>query len=161
MSLVKALIINKDAQWYTPIVVMFNPNTLKVKTVTRYADLKTLNTEVTTKKQFIKPENDTLTVELFFDTTGLTRNTPIGNIGVPVGGLVKPILDLAKVAKGKSEPPKIIFAYSDFIFPGFIVSIDQTYEHFNSLGMAMRATLTLTILHCEFDPEGVVFDKPK
>lgn len=171
MPLVKALLINKDAKGFAPIVVMFNPPSLKITRATRYADIKTINTDPG-KKQFIKPENDTLTVELFFDTTvigsylsagvnyaGLNKIPHVdlngANMSPPVGFLLKPIFDLARPAKGKDEPPRVIFAWGDLIFPGFIVSIEQKSDYFHTLGWAQRATLTITILHCEFDPGGV------
>lgn len=156
MPLLKAMIFQKETfGFYFPIVVMFNPPSLKIKRVTRYSNLATLSADPE-KKQFIKPENDTLTVDLFYDTTdcSITFNND-ANYGVNVRAFVQPILDLAKVPKGKTEPPRIIFAWGDLIFPGFIASIDQTYDYFHTLGWAQRATLSLTIVQCTFDPEGL------
>ncbi|MDR2711856.1 MAG: hypothetical protein LBB91_01930 [Clostridiales bacterium] len=152
MALLKAMIINKSKKASLPIMVMFNPPSLKIKRVTRYADLKTLNTEAA-KKQFIKPENDTLTVDLFYDTSAIPF--------VPVGPLLQPIFDLAAVPEGKTEPPKIIFVWGDLVFPGYIASVEQNSDFFSFYGMAQRATLSIVIVRCEFDPEGIKFDDKK
>ena len=148
MPLAKAFIVNTEKTEFEPIKVMFNPPSLKIKSATRYADSKTLG--VTQEKlQFIKKDNDVLTVELFFDTT---------HNGTNVSSLVDPILELTKVAKGAESPPKLVFAWGEFNFPCIIVAIDQNYDYFDSMGRALRATLVVTFLRCEPEEEAPAKD---
>lgn len=146
MPLTKALLINSEEKEFKPITVMFNPPSLKIKSATRYADIKTLGVsqEKNEKtKHFITEENDVLSVELFFDTT---------RDGKDVCKLVDPILKLAKAAEGAQAPPKVVFAWGEFKFPSVIIAIDQTYDYFDSTGRALRATLAMTLLYHEPKP---------
>ena len=130
------------------IDVMFNPSSLKIKSATKYSDPKEVNAkkkpDYSKLQQFLRVENDILTVELFFDTTHK------GSIVRDVRTVVKPILDLAKPKKGSSLPPTLRFAWGNFIFPCVISSIDHVYDYFDSAGQALRATLTMTLLG--YDP---------
>jgi hypothetical protein len=148
MPLAKALIINKDQTDFQPINVMYNPPSLKIKSNNLYADYKTASDKGKWAPQFIRNENDLLTVELFFDTTRDDSD---------VSKVVKPILDLAKMPKNASSPPKLVFAWGEFSFPCIITSIDQTYDYFDSSGRALRATLTIVFLG--YDPEAQVEEK--
>ena len=132
------------------IDVMFNPSSLKIRSATRYSDPKEINAkkdpeEFKKLQQFLRVENDILTVELFFDTT--RKDSKVRDVRT----VVKPILDLAKPGKGNSLPPTMKFAWGDFIFPCVISSIDQTYDYFDSAGHALRATLAMTLLG--YDPK--------
>lgn len=141
MPLTKAVIINTEIKGFEPISVMFNPPSLKIKSASSYADSRTPGGSQD-KKQFISTDNDVLTVELFFDTTRDSSD---------VSSVVNPILELSKIPKGKKEPPKLIFAWGDFNFPCIITGTDQTYDYFDSMGHALRATLVMTFLRCEHD----------
>jgi len=155
MPLSKAVIINAEKKGFEPISVMFNPPSLKIKSTTKYVDQKTQNETPGKDIQFVGGTHDTLTVELFFDTT---------HDGTDVRAAVDPILDLAKVTKDKvtdkdkdkdkdkKSPPKLVFAWGDFNFPCYIVSTDQTYDYFDSAGRALRATLVMTFARCDLDP---------
>jgi len=130
------------------IDVMFNPSSLKIRSATKYSDPKPANVKETDPAklmldQFLRVENDILTVELFFDTTSEGINAR------GVRSVVQPILDLAKTPKGGDLPPKLVFAWGDFDFPCVISSIDQTYDYFDSAGRALRATLAITFLGYE------------
>jgi len=147
---------NTDKNASKRIDVMFNPSSLKIKSATKYSDPKPLNTrdekELQQLEQFLRVENDILTVELFFDTTREGANAR------DVRSVVKPIIDLAKAPKGGSLPPRLVFAWGDFIFPCVIASIDQSYDYFDSAGQALRATLVITFLG--YDPSWKKDDAP-
>jgi len=123
------------------IDVMFNPSSLKIKSITKYSDPKPINNrDIKGLEQFLRVENEILTVELFFDTTREGMNAR------GVRSVVQPILDLAKAPKVNELPPKLVFAWGDFDFPCVISSIDQTYDYFDSAGRALRATLVVTFI---------------
>ena len=132
MALEKARIINTEKDGKT-IEVMFNPPSMSISSSNSYADLKSPGSNQE-KQQFIKNNSDVLSVELFFDTT--RTNSEVRDV-------VNPIIDLARVRKGAKEPPKLIFAWGAYVFDCVIISIDQTYDYFNSSGQALRATLKM------------------
>jgi len=149
MPLAKAKIINVEDKNFTPIKVMYNPSSLTIKRINRYSDFKNLTVGVL-EKQYVMPENDTLTVQLYFDTTDMYAD--IKNFGKPVKKLIEPIFNLTKVPNGKKKPPLIKFAWGDLIFQGYISSITQTSDYFNTLGWAQRANLDLIIISSEDNP---------
>jgi hypothetical protein len=130
MPMERAKIINTEKDGKT-IDVMFNPPSLNVVTSNSYADAKTPGSNQE-KQQFIQNNSDIMSVEFFFDTT---------RTDTEVRDVVNPILDLAKVPKGAKVPPKLKFAWGAYVFDCVIISIDQTYDYFNSYGQALRATL--------------------
>lgn len=142
----------KDKKTLKRIDVMFNPSSLKIRSATKYSDPKPINTRGKELKalqleQFLRVENDVLTVELFFDTTREGINAR------DVRVVVLPILALAKAPKGGKLPPKLVFAWGGFSFPCVISSIDQTYDYFDSSGRALRATLAITLIGCDPSPK--------
>ena len=145
MTLVKAKIINteNDNALTNTITVLYNPPSLKVYSSNTYADVKTPGGSME-KQQYIKNNSDILTVELFFDITRkpLDPNNPAKKYA-DVRELVNPVLELARVPKGKKEPPKLKFAWGEFSFDCVIISITHTYDYFSMSGNALRATLNV------------------
>ena len=162
----KAKIVNLDnkvAGKSVPVeyTVIFNPPSLKIATSNTYADAKNPGGNME-KQQFIKNNNDVLTVDLFFDVTrpvyytSQTKDDPAKNDPekkkaeekkpvkhTDVREVVNPILDLAKVPKDKKEPPRLKFVWGEFVFECVIISIDHNYDYFDSSGHALRATLNV------------------
>lgn len=116
--------------------VMYNPPSLQITSSNSYAETKTPGGKPEGGLQFIKNNSDILSVDLFFDSTHENGS---------VMPYIWPILNLAKVPSGKKQPPKVMFVWGDWDFEGVIISIDQTYDYFNSSGQAMRATLKIKI----------------
>jgi len=153
MPMEKAKIINTEKGGAT-IDVMYNPPSLKITSSNVYADAKTpgKNQEETS---YMGNNNDILSVELFFDTTRRDKATTdaLGS-SADVRKLVNPILELSKVPKDKQtakgeKPPKLVFAWGAYTFDCVIVSIDHTYDYFNSSGQAQRATLAMKLQRIE------------
>jgi len=138
MAMEKAMIINTDNAGQK-FEVMYNPPSLNITSSNSYADMNTPggNQE---KQQYIKGNSDVLSVELFFDTTRSGKN---------VRDEVDPILDLGRVTKGAKEPPKLKFAWGAYTFDCVILSIDHTYDYFNSSGQALRASLKIKFQRIE------------
>jgi len=147
-----AKILNTEDSNAEPITVMFNPPSMKLSSSNTYADMKNPGSNQD-RPQFIKNNSDILTVDLFFDTTYKKAGEDKS-----VRTIVKPILDLAKVAPNKKEPPKLKFAWGDFTFDCVIVSIDHNYEYFTSSGIAQRATLSVKFRRVE--PVDMTAKKP-
>ncbi|MCL1848312.1 MAG: hypothetical protein FWF83_01365 [Clostridiales bacterium] len=153
MAMEKAKIIDME-KGGKAIDVMYNPPSLKITSSNTYADAKTpgKNQEQTS---FLGNNNDILTVELFFDTTRKDKAlTDLLGGSADVRKLVNPILELSKVPKDKAnkegaEPPKLVFAWGSYTFDCVIVSIDHTYDYFNSAGEAQRATLGIKFRRIE------------
>ncbi|NLT57992.1 MAG: hypothetical protein GXX99_03420 [Clostridiales bacterium] len=148
MPMEKAKIINTEQTGHRPIEVMFNPPLLEMSSSNSYADLKTPS-KSQENQQFIKKNNDSLTVRLFFDTT---------REGVGVNTAVDPIIDLARVPKNAKQPPRLVFAWGEFNFPCVITSIDHKYDYFDSAGRALRAELVVKFQRCE--PEAAAQEAP-
>ncbi len=133
MALVKAVIINLDKPPYLPIPVMFNPPEYKLSKTVHYAEAKTPGQDEP-KQQFVNGNSETLSLELFFDTT---------DTGIDVRTRTMAISHLAEIPSGTDAPPKLMLLWGSLAFKGFLVSVNQHFENFNSLGLPLRARLSV------------------
>ena len=149
------------------IDVLFNPPSLMINSSNDYVDLKNPGGSPDKDHQFIKFNADILSVDLFFDTTSIQpdeedlRKTISPEERKDVRDVVQPILDLAKTrsTKNNNEPHKLAFVWGSFVFHCVIVSIDHTYDYFDSSGKALRATLAMKLRG--IPPEAPLAEKPK
>ena len=133
MALTKAVIINKDALVPLPIPVMFNPPEYQLTKTSRFAELKVPGL-ATSVLQYVGSEQQTLSMELFFDTTDTkidvrTRTAAISNL-------------LAVQSKTKA-PPRLLLIWGSLLFPCVLTSVREQFDYFNALGMPLRARLTV------------------
>src|SRR5690606_12357612 len=105
--------------------------------------------------QFVRGENEQLTLALFFDTT--EQGTGAG--ATPVTGLVDPFYRLVKVDGAMHAPPIVRLTWSDAfpgtttdrgeapipVFDGVVTSVDRRYTLFNPDGVPLRATVSMTL----------------
>ena len=135
MALMKALIINKDAPIPIPIPVQFNPPQYQLQKTNQYAEvgIPGLGSSLL---QFVKGSAQTLTMELFFDTTDL---------GLDVRALTSLVLALTDVNSDTHAPPRLLFVWGSMIFPCVLEGVTQTFEYFNPIGMPLRARLNVTL----------------
>jgi nucleoid-associated protein YgaU len=107
--------------------------------------------------QFINGQNEKLTLELFFDTT----DNGMGAAATSVTTKTDPFYALAKIEPGGHTPPLVTFQWNSKFpgdslpawtgnqrrtdFTGVIESIRQKFTIFNSEGVPLRATLTISI----------------
>jgi Contractile injection system tube protein/LysM domain len=107
--------------------------------------------------QFIRGQNETLTLSLFFDTT----DKGMGDTATSVATLVDPIYGATKVDPLTHAPPVCTFAWGDD-FPGnhihdkagsqkrenfecLVERVDHKYTLFSPKGVPLRATATVTL----------------
>ncbi|HTX91825.1 MAG TPA: LysM peptidoglycan-binding domain-containing protein [Anaerolineales bacterium] len=108
--------------------------------------------------QFVRGQDEKLTLELFFDTT----DNGMGTTASSVTELTDPFYALAKIEPGGHTPPLVSFLWNSKFpgshlpdwtggsqsrpdFTGVIESIRQKFSLFNSQGVPLRATLTIVI----------------
>lgn len=135
MPLTKALIINTDAVVPIPIPVMFNPPEYQLQKSNQYAEIGIPGLG-SSLLQFVKGSAQTLTMELFFDTTDL---------GIDVRAFTSLVLALTDVNSETHAPPALLFIWGTLIFPCVLESVTQRFEYFNALGLPLRARLQVTL----------------
>ena len=135
MPLTKALIINTDAVVPLPIPVMFNPPEYRIQRTNQFAEvgIPGLGSSLL---QFVRGSADTLTMDLFFDTTDL---------GLDVRTITSLVVGLTALNAQTHAPPRLTFVWGTLIFPCVLESVTQHFDYFNALGMPLRATLTVTL----------------
>jgi hypothetical protein len=135
MPLTKALIINTDAVVPVPIPVMFNPPEYQLQKTNQYAEvgIPGLGSSLL---QFVKGGTQTLTMELFFDTTDL---------GIDVRAFTGLVIALTDVNSDTHAPPRLIFVWGTLIFPCVLEGVTQRFDYFNALGLPLRARLSVTL----------------
>lgn len=92
--------------------------------------------------QFIRGQNETLNLELFFDTT----ENGMGESARDVNELTKPFYQLVKIQPKMHAPPRIRFTWGQGLsFKAIVESVQQKFDLFNPNGVPLRATLTLSL----------------
>jgi nucleoid-associated protein YgaU len=90
--------------------------------------------------QFIRGQNEKLTLDLFFDTT--SQGT--GEDAEDVTELTDKIYQLVKIQPDTHAPPRLRFIWGALSFQAIVESVGQKFTLFNPLGTPLRATLTVT-----------------
>jgi len=134
MPLTKALIINTDAIVPIPIPVMFNPPDYELVKTNQFAEIGIPGLG-SSLLQFVRGSAQTLGMELFFDTT---------DNGVDVRLITTPVVALTSLDPDTHGPPRLLFVWGTLVFPCVLVSVTQRFEYFNTLGMPLRARLTVS-----------------
>jgi hypothetical protein len=116
--------------------------------------------------QFVRGQTETMTVDLFFDST----DDGTGADAKSVTEKTDPFYKLIKIESETHAPPIILFTWGGDAFPGHrtnaaqggqarygfkgvIESVRQRYTMFSSLGLPLRATLSLVIKEYKTLPE--------
>lgn len=125
----KARIVVQDTQ--EVISVMYNPTELTLgKTVHVQGEGSNI--------QFQRVSDDDLTVSLFFDSSD-TR-TDIRLVTNRLVALTQPTMGTGV----RKEPPVVVFTWSDALFTGVVIKLEQKFTMFLSTGVPVRAELTVT-----------------
>ncbi|MDX1413883.1 MAG: LysM peptidoglycan-binding domain-containing protein [Candidatus Promineifilaceae bacterium] len=91
--------------------------------------------------QFVRGQNEKLTLEFFFDTT----ESGMGESAVDVRSLTDPFYLLAKIQPKTHAPPRVRFVWGEGIrFKAIIESVGQKFSLFNPNGIPLRATLSMS-----------------
>jgi Contractile injection system tube protein len=92
--------------------------------------------------QFIRGENEKLTLELFFDTTeqGLGAG-PVQDVRTRT----TPVYQLVKIQPRTHAPPRVRVVWgAGLSFKAIVDNVQQRFTLFNPSGVPLRATLTVT-----------------
>jgi len=145
MSLEKAIIEidprDRGGNLLPIIPVQFNPSEYTLAKGAQIAEINIpgLDSPIL---QFVRGQNEKLTLELFFDTTEVGMSEfPVLDVRV----LTKPVYELVKIQGHTHAPPRVRFVWGlGLSFRAIVESIQQKFTVFNPLGIPLRATLTVT-----------------
>jgi nucleoid-associated protein YgaU len=91
--------------------------------------------------QFIRGQNEKLTLDLFFDTT----KDGMGESATDVRDRTNAIYQLVKIQPKTHAPPRIQFVWGEGLaFKAIVESVNQKFTLFNPLGIPLRATLSVS-----------------
>lgn len=148
MALVKAIIEILDREAVDPsrgllpiIPVQFNPTECTLSKGAQIAEIAIpgLDSPIL---QFIRGQNEKLTLDLFFDTTTITKITPAVT---DVRLMTRSIYQLVKIQPRTHAPPRVRFLWGIGLqFKAIVESVQQKFTLFNPLGTPLRATLSVT-----------------
>jgi hypothetical protein len=92
--------------------------------------------------QFVRGQNEKLTLDLFFDTTTMSGGMADGAISVTT--LTEPFYQLCKLQAETHAPPRIRFVWGEALsFKAIVESVQQKFTLFNPGGIPLRATLSV------------------
>ena len=152
------------------ITVMFNPTEYNLDTGANYSSLNVpgLDGPVT---QFISGKEDTLTLQLMFNTYEAPRyNQSTGRMeAVPedqmedVSKYTKKIYDLTRIKGVLHHPPVCTFRWGSLSFQGVVSDVKFKYTMFLDSGKAVRATADVTfrsVLDVLFSKKSAPWESP-
>jgi hypothetical protein len=135
-----------------PVVVQFNPETLKVAFANQKAGGDQRGGSAV---QFVGRGTTKLTLELWFDVTA-----PLPQGTAPPEGGAQPVRDVRRLTKRVADfitpkkvqgeqdkwiPPGVRFLWGTFLFDGVMDSINETLEYFSNDGRPLRASVSISI----------------
>ncbi len=141
-----------------PLDVLFNPTEYTLAKSAQYAEIPVPGLD-SPMLQFVRGQTETMTVDLFFDTTDAGGT---GDQAKPVTAKTDAFYQLIKIEAHSHAPPVILFSWGGDAFPGHrtyetlagqnrfgfkgvVESVRQRFTMFSSLGVPLRATLSLSI----------------
>jgi hypothetical protein len=121
--------------------VQFNPTEYSLNKAAQIAEIAIPGID-SPILQFIRGQNEQLTMELFFDTT--TENG-MGESARDVTDYTKQIYQLVKIQPETHAPPRITFVWGKKLkFKAIVASVQQRFSLFNPEGVPLRATVSVT-----------------
>lgn len=138
MSLTKALLIDTDAKLTIP--VMFNPPDYQLQKTNQFAEIGIPGLG-SSQLQFVRGGAQTLTMELFFDTSDFKLGLPRHDVREFTEAVVGLTVQNAKT----HAPPKLLFIWGSLAFSCVLESVTQRYDYFDVTGIPLRARLTVTL----------------
>jgi Contractile injection system tube protein/LysM domain len=146
VPLVKAVIEVLDREAIDPtkgvlpfIPVQFNPTEYTVEKGAQIAEIGIPGID-SPILQFIRGQNERLSLDLFFDTTD---QLGMGEVALDVRVLTNPFYELVKLQPRTHAPPRIRFFWGSLNFKAIVESVRQQFTLFNPTGLPLRATLTV------------------
>jgi hypothetical protein len=126
----------------SPIKVQFNPTEYTLQKGAQIAEIAIPGID-SPILQFIRGQNEKLTLDLFFDTTTING---MGDDAVDVREQTNPVYQLVKIQPKTHAPPRIRFHWGakGISFKAIVESVQQKFTLFNPQGIPLRATLSVT-----------------
>lgn len=123
------------------IIVQFNPAEYTLSKGAQIAEIAIPGID-SPILQFVRGQNEKLTLELFFDTTAAGMGeAPVTDVRT----LTMPVYQLVKIQGNTHAPPRIRFVWGRGIaFRAIVESIQQKFTVFNPAGIPLRASLAVT-----------------
>jgi hypothetical protein len=129
------------------IEVQFNPAEYTLNKEAQIAEIPVYGID-SPILQFIRGQNEKLSLELFFDTTRPGPGQPQSSMGeqgaVDVTTLTRSIYQLVKIQPAIHAPPRILFSWGSLSFKAIVDSVQQKFTLFSPAGVPLRATLTVS-----------------
>ncbi len=145
MALTKAVIqvdprdVDSSRNLPDKIVVQFNPTEYTLNKSAQIAEIAIPGID-SPVLQFIRGQNEKLTLDLFFDTT----DQGMGDSATDVTTLTAPLYQLVKIQSKSHALPRITFVWGSLSFRAIVESLQQRFTLFNPQGVPLRATLSVT-----------------
>jgi hypothetical protein len=135
MALSKALLVVREPKPPLAVPVMFNPPEYQLSRTNQFAEvgIPGLGSSLL---QFVRGSAQTLTMQLFFDTT---------DTGVDVRAHTELVVGLTGLRAKTHAPPRLLFLWGSLVFPCVLESVTQRFIYFDPAGMPLRAELTVTL----------------
>lgn len=152
----------KASQPVETVSVLFNPSEYTISGGADYKSSKdksgTKNTENMGKENYQGSQKQTLSVELFFDTSGkrILGQTP--KDATDVSKVTTKFMAMTRPKGTAHMPPVVCFKWGSLHFRGYVSSITAKYTMFTSAGMPVRANVSLSII--EVRKEGEKYMEP-
>jgi nucleoid-associated protein YgaU len=133
---VEAKAVNADRGLKERLDVQFNPTEYTLEKGAQIAEIAIPGID-SPILQFIRGQNERLTLDLFFDTTR-EGNTDVRD-------RTKPFYQLVKVQPATHAPPRIRFVWGEGLsFKAVVENVRQQFTLFSKAGIPLRATLSVT-----------------
>jgi Contractile injection system tube protein len=145
----------RDGSW-TTFKVQYNPNTLTLEKSPRIAEIPIPGLDAPLQ-QFVRGQAETLTVDLFFDST----ETGTGDNATSVTAQTDKFYGMIKIDPTTHAPPVCRFYWNGnfpgddlpemygnqgrYGFTGLVTKVHQTFSLFSPVGNPLRAELNLTM----------------
>lgn len=131
------------------LTVLFNPSQYSISGGASYKTAKsssgTTDAGLKEEKNFDGTKAQTLSLELFFDTSARSFLNKSREKASDVAQLVKKFVKLTHVSGENHNPPVIKFSWGSLGFCGRITSLKTTYTMFDRDGKPVRAKMDLQI----------------
>jgi hypothetical protein len=122
------------------IEVQFNPETYRLNKGAQIAEIGVYGID-SPILQFVRGQNETLTLDLFFDST----EDGMGADATDIRERTRSIYQLVKLQPKTHAPPRIRFRWGAGIsFQAIVETVEQSFELFAPSGVPLRATLSVT-----------------
>lgn len=153
MALQKAKIEILDREAIDPsrgltaiIDVQFNPTQYTLNKAAQIAEIAIYGID-SPVLQFIRGQNEKLTLDLFFDTTRAPAGqgeSSMGEDARDVREQTNAIYQLVKIQPRTHAPPRIRFIWGSLSFRAIVESVQQKFDLFSPSGIPLRATLSVS-----------------